>query len=54
IPVDDLADVADISDEETAKIMEKLVEKGWIKVDDANASILLTNFKQLSQLAGKG
>ena len=54
IPVDDLADVADISDEETSKIMEKLVEKGWIKIDDDNASILLTNFKQLSQLAGKG
>ncbi|NEQ43596.1 MAG: Crp/Fnr family transcriptional regulator [Leptolyngbya sp. SIOISBB] len=54
IPVDDLADVADISDEETTKIMEKLIEKGWIKVDDDNASILLTNFKQLSQLAGKG
>lgn len=54
IPVDDLADVADISDEETAKIMEKLIEKGWIKVDDDSASILLTNLKQLSQLAGKG
>ena len=54
IPVDDLADVADISDEETTKILEKLVEKGWIKIDDENASILLTNAKQLSQLAGKG
>ncbi|MEM6835923.1 MAG: Crp/Fnr family transcriptional regulator [Cyanobacteria bacterium P01_C01_bin.120] len=54
IPINDLADVADISEEETSKIMEKLVEKGWIKVDEAQNSILLTNVKQLSQLAGKG
>jgi CRP-like cAMP-binding protein len=53
IPTDDLADVADISEEETGKIMEKLIEKGWIKVDEGSNSILLTNAKQLSQLAGK-
>jgi len=54
IPTEDLADVTDISEEETSKIMEKLVEKGWIKIDEAHNSILLTNVKQLSQLAGKG
>ncbi|MDB9525150.1 Crp/Fnr family transcriptional regulator [Oscillatoria sp. CS-180] len=53
IPQDDLADVADISEEETSKIMEKLIEKGWVKVDEAQNAILLTNTKQLSQLAGK-
>lgn len=54
IPPADLADVADISADETGKIMEKLVEKGWIKLDTTNNAILLTNTKQLSQLAGKG
>ena len=54
IPPHDLADVADISEEETSKIMEKLIEKGWIKIDEARDAILLTNTKQLSQLAGKG
>jgi CRP-like cAMP-binding protein len=53
IPTDDLADVADISEEETGKIMEKLIEKGWIKIDVDRNTILLTNAKQLSQLAGK-
>jgi CRP-like cAMP-binding protein len=54
IPPADLSDVADISEDETSKIMEKLVEKGWIKLDATNNAILLTNTKQLSQLAGKG
>jgi CRP-like cAMP-binding protein len=53
IAPDDLADVADISAEEASKIMEKLIEKGWIKVDPNRHVILLTNTKQLSQLAGK-
>ena len=54
IPTNDLADVADISEDETSKIMDKLVEKGWIKVDATQGAILLTNPKQLSQLAGRG
>jgi CRP-like cAMP-binding protein len=53
IPPDDLADVADISEEETGKILDKLVEKGWIKVDESQNAILLISAKQLSQLAGK-
>lgn len=54
IPIQDLADVTDISEEETTKIIEKLVEKGWVKVEADRDSILLTNVKQLSQLAGRG
>jgi CRP/FNR family cyclic AMP-dependent transcriptional regulator len=54
IPTDDLADVADISIEETSKLMDKLIEKGWVKIDEAQDAILLTNAKQLSQLAGRG
>ncbi|NES94627.1 MAG: Crp/Fnr family transcriptional regulator [Desertifilum sp. SIO1I2] len=53
IPFQDLADVTDIGVEETTKIMEKLNEKGWIKIDSANETLALVNQKQLSHLAGR-
>jgi CRP-like cAMP-binding protein len=53
IPPKDLADVSDIGMEETAKIMEKLDTKGWIKIDAANQVIGLTNMRQLTHLAAK-
>lgn len=53
IPAKDLADVTDISVEETSKIMEKLESKGWIKVDPGNHALYLLNMKQLTHLAGK-
>ncbi|EHC18528.1 Crp/Fnr family transcriptional regulator [Fischerella thermalis] len=49
----DLADVTEIGVEETTKIMEKLDEKGWIKIDNANQVVHLVNFRQLMNLAGK-
>ncbi|MFQ4142933.1 Crp/Fnr family transcriptional regulator [Chlorogloeopsis sp. ULAP02] len=53
IPFKDLADVTEIGVEETTKIMEKLHEKGWIKIDTVNQAIFLVNFRQLMNLAGK-
>ncbi|MHC5614925.1 MAG: Crp/Fnr family transcriptional regulator [Nostoc sp.] len=53
IPFKDLAEVTEIGVEETTKIMEKLHEKGWIKIDSTNNMIYLVNFKQLMNLAGK-
>ncbi|MEH2238310.1 Crp/Fnr family transcriptional regulator [Nostoc sp.] len=53
IPFKDLAEVTEIGVEETTKIMEKLHEKGWIKIDSANNINYLVNFKQLMNLAGK-
>ncbi|AFY47572.1 cAMP-binding protein [Nostoc sp. PCC 7524] len=53
IPFKDLAEVTEIGIEETTKIMEKLHEKGWIKIDNTNHIIDLINFKQLMNLAGK-
>ncbi len=53
IPFKDLANVTDIGVEETTKIMEKLDEKGWIKIDSVNQFVYLTNFKQLQNLAVK-
>jgi CRP/FNR family cyclic AMP-dependent transcriptional regulator len=49
----DLADVTEISVEETTKIMEKLHEKGWIKIDHTLMVVHLVNWKQLMNLAGK-
>jgi CRP/FNR family transcriptional regulator, cyclic AMP receptor protein len=53
IPPKDLADVTDITAEETMKIMEKLSEKNLIKIDPAAQIIHLANMKQLTQLASK-
>jgi helix-turn-helix protein len=48
-----LADVTDITVEETAKILEKLSDKGWLKVNTERQTISLTNLKQLNQLGAK-
>ncbi|GAP94471.1 Crp/Fnr family transcriptional regulator [Leptolyngbya sp. NIES-2104] len=53
IPAKDLADVTDISVEETSKILEKLDSKGWIQVNPSQQVIHLVNLKQLTQLAIK-
>ncbi|MBD1937919.1 Crp/Fnr family transcriptional regulator [Microcoleus sp. FACHB-68] len=52
IPFKDLADVTDIGVEETSKIMQKLNEKGWLKIDTDREAIYLLNIKQLTHLAG--
>ncbi|MBD2041211.1 Crp/Fnr family transcriptional regulator [Microcoleus sp. FACHB-672] len=52
IPFKDLADVTDIGVEETSKIMQKLNEKGWLKIDLDRDAIYLLNIKQLTHLAG--
>lgn len=53
IPHKDLADVSDISVEEATKIMEKLADKGWIKIEPDQQALFLTNMKQLFHLAGR-
>ncbi|MTJ06366.1 MULTISPECIES: Crp/Fnr family transcriptional regulator [unclassified Anabaena] len=53
IPLKDLAEVTEITLEETTKIMEKLHEKEWIKIDNLNNTIHLINYKQLVALATK-
>ena len=53
IPYKDLADVTEIGVEETTKIMEKLHDKGWLKIDTTNQVVCLINLKQLMNLAGK-
>ncbi|MDP5018999.1 Crp/Fnr family transcriptional regulator [Anabaena sp. UHCC 0187] len=53
IPLKDLAEVTEITLDETTKIMEKLQEKGWIKIDPTNNTIDLINYKQIVVLATK-
>jgi CRP-like cAMP-binding protein len=53
IPYKDLADVTDISVEDTAKIMKKLQSKGWTDVDPQDQKLCLINLKQLTHLAGR-
>lgn len=53
IPYKDLADVTDISVEDTAKIMKKLDSKGWIDVEPQDQKLCLNNLKQLTHLAGR-
>ena len=50
----DLADVTDISPEETAKILSKLQAKGWISIDPVENILHLTYFRQLAHLAVQG
>jgi CRP/FNR family transcriptional regulator, cyclic AMP receptor protein len=53
IPFQDLADVSDITLDETAKIMDKLNSKGWIRMAPAQQSIYLVQMKQLVHLANR-
>jgi CRP-like cAMP-binding protein len=53
IPLKDLADVSDITLDETTKIMEKLNSKGWIKMVPTRHAIYLINTKQLTHLVGR-
>lgn len=50
IPLNDLADVSDITLEEVTKIMEKLQSKGWIRLDLRNQVLYLSNMQQLAHL----
>lgn len=53
IPFKDLADVSDITLDETTRIMEKLNSKGWIRIVPGHQAIYLIHMKQLSHLAGR-
>lgn len=50
----DLADLADITVDETQKIMDKLQEKGWISIDASQSIFLIRQPKQMAHLAGQG
>lgn len=49
----DLADVTDITEDEASKIIAKLCERGWLKLDPERRTMTLLNLKQLNHLAGR-
>ncbi|MEM6255880.1 MAG: Crp/Fnr family transcriptional regulator [Cyanobacteria bacterium P01_D01_bin.156] len=53
LSADDLAAVADISKDDTAKIMDKLREKNWITTSSDGQKLHLKEFNHLIQLAHK-
>jgi CRP-like cAMP-binding protein len=53
-PPSDLADLSDITLEETEKILAKLQEKNWISIDATHSVFLLKQPKQMAQLVNKG
>lgn len=53
ISLKDLADVTDITEDEASKIIVKLEEKNWLKVEHDRGVITLINIKQISNLAGQ-
>ncbi|NJL01747.1 MAG: Crp/Fnr family transcriptional regulator [Spirulinaceae cyanobacterium RM2_2_10] len=53
IPHTDLAQVSDISLEETRKIVEKLESKDWVTIEAERQALCITHLKQLTHLAGR-
>lgn len=53
IPYKDLADVTDITIEETSKLMEKLQSKRWLRINTERQTIQLINTKHLTHLASQ-
>ncbi|MEY3304461.1 MAG: Crp/Fnr family transcriptional regulator [Pseudanabaena sp.] len=51
IPVQDIADLSEVSPEDTSKVLDKLKEKGWIVIDPKRQVMSITNEKQMLQLA---
>jgi CRP-like cAMP-binding protein len=53
VPYQDLADVSDITVDETSKIMEKLESKGWIRVVPDRQAVYLAQMQQLMQVISR-
>ncbi len=53
VPHTDLAQVSDISLDETRKIIDKLESKEWVLLDGERQTLCITHLKQLTHLAGR-
>jgi CRP/FNR family transcriptional regulator, cyclic AMP receptor protein len=53
LSIRDLADITDISPDETQKIMTTLTNKGWIKSDPASNQLHLLKLQDLKLMAGQ-
>ncbi|NJK33884.1 MAG: Crp/Fnr family transcriptional regulator [Oscillatoriales cyanobacterium SM2_2_1] len=51
LPVKDLGDLAEVSPNDTQKILDKLLEKNWLAADPQRHRLTLVDLKQLQQLS---
>ncbi|MEE3717811.1 Crp/Fnr family transcriptional regulator [Tumidithrix elongata RA019] len=51
LPIKDLADLSEVSVDDTTKVLEKIIEKAWIQIDAKNQLLNIVNLKQMTQLA---
>ncbi len=51
LPVQDIADLSEVSPEDATKILEKLIDKNWIAINPKRQVLSLINEKQMAQLA---
>jgi CRP-like cAMP-binding protein len=51
LPIQDIADLSEVSPEDATKVLEKLKDKGWIAIDPKRQVLTISNEKQMMQLA---
>ncbi|WP_019502550.1 Crp/Fnr family transcriptional regulator [Pseudanabaena sp. PCC 6802] len=51
LPIEDIADLANVEEEEASKAIERLKDKGWLQIDPKAQILNLPNPKQIAQLA---
>ena len=51
LPIQDIADLSEVSPEDATKVLDKLKDKGWIVVDPKRQVLTISNEKQMLQLA---
>ena len=51
LPLKDIADLSEVSVDDTNKVVDKLKEKGWLLVDPKRQVLSIANLKQMQQLA---
>jgi CRP/FNR family transcriptional regulator, cyclic AMP receptor protein len=50
LPIEDIADLANVDKTEASKAIEKLKDKGWLQIDPKAQVLNLPNLKQIAQL----
>ena len=51
IPIQDIADLSEVSPEDITKVLDKLKEKGWIAIDLKRQVMSILNEKQMLQFS---
>ncbi len=51
LPTQDIADLSEVSPDDTNKVIEKLKDKGWVAIDPKRQVLSIVNEKQMEQLA---